>query len=192
MAQGGTHVHVHLDRADLAKAPVVASRSTAEGGFPFRSALRSVHARIASMKTLTAVCILTLLAVPARVRAGHELPYYPSFYPHEIRLEAAAAAGLGDALRAGRIHASPGANPFGGALPGDTGTGGSQGRGRGVGLGRGGCAPTPPSARRGAGKDGSTYTGCWPTTAPARWSVGRPSRFTTVLRRVSLRPLRNG
>src|SRR2546428_7047749 len=74
------------------------------------------------MKTLTAVCILTLLAVPTRVRAGHELPYYPSFYPHEIRLEAADAADLGDALRAGRIHASPGANPFGGALPADTAT----------------------------------------------------------------------
>jgi len=73
------------------------------------------------MKTLTAVCILTLLAVPARVRAGHELPYYPSFYPHEIRLEAADAADLGDALRAGRIHATPGENPFG-DLPTDTAT----------------------------------------------------------------------
>src|SRR2546428_9654959 len=117
MAQGGTHVHVHLDRADLAKAPVVASRSTAEGGFPFRSALRSVHARIASMKTLTAVCILTLLAVPARVRAGHELPYYPSFYPHEIRLQAADAADPPPALRARRGHARPPAHPLRGPAP---------------------------------------------------------------------------
>src|SRR2546426_6989035 len=37
--------------------------------------------------------------------------------------------------------------------------------------------------RRGAGKDGSTHSGCWPTTSPTRRSVGRPSRFTTALRR---------
>jgi len=99
------------------------------------------------MKTLTAVCILTLLAVPARVRAGHELPYYPSFYPHEIRLEAADAADLGDALRAGRIHASPGANPFGGALPADTATVASWGGYVVLTFGRDVIRSTAPAAR---------------------------------------------
>src|SRR2546427_2562363 len=98
------------------------------------------------MKTLTAVCILTLLAVPARVRAGHELPYYPSFYPHEIRLEAADAADLGGALRGGRIHASPGANPFGGAPPPDTAPGGSWGGGGVLTLCPGRIPPPPPPA----------------------------------------------
>src|SRR2546422_3996991 len=96
------------------------------------------------MKTLTAVCILTLLAVPARVRAGHELPYYPSFYPHEIRLQGADAADLGDGLRAGRVHASPGANPFRGALPPATAPRGPRGGGGRLALLRGGTRPPPP------------------------------------------------
>src|SRR3989475_6650856 len=68
------------------------------------------------MKTLTAVCILTLLAVPARVRAGHELPYYPSFYPHEIRLPAGWGAGPCPAPLGARQPAPPRAAPIGGAV----------------------------------------------------------------------------
>src|SRR3989441_8489632 len=100
------------------------------------------------MKTLTAVCILTLLAVPARVRAGHELPYYPSFYPHEIRLEAAGAPPLGDALRAGRVPARPRAHPFRGAPPPGTAPAPPRG-GHVVGaLCRDRIPPPPPPARR--------------------------------------------
>src|SRR2546422_3446820 len=98
------------------------------------------------MKTLTAVCILTLLAVPARVRAGHELPYYPSFYPHEIRLEAADAPPLGEALRAGRGPARPGADPFGGAPPPGPATGGPPGGGGRLALFPGHHPPPPPPA----------------------------------------------
>src|SRR2546428_9023211 len=79
------------------------------------------------MKTLTAVCILTLLAAPIRVRAGHELPYYPSFYPHEIRLEAADAPHLGAALRAGRVPPRPRPHPFRGAPPPGTAPAASRG-----------------------------------------------------------------
>jgi hypothetical protein len=53
---------------------------------------------------------LGIVFVPAE--AGHELPYYPSFYPQEIRIETmdakAAAASLGD----NALHAYIGETPF--------------------------------------------------------------------------------
>jgi hypothetical protein len=53
----------------------------------------------------------------ATARAGHESPFYPSFYPQEIRIEtldpAAARAGWGKA----RVHAYLGADPFSGVTP---------------------------------------------------------------------------
>src|SRR2546426_4880318 len=98
------------------------------------------------MKTLTAVCILTLLAVPIRVRAGHELPYYPSFYPHEIRLEGADAPALRDALPAGRVHPRPGAETFGRAPPPGKAPAGPPGGSVVATLCRGGIPSTPPPA----------------------------------------------
>ena len=34
-----------------------------------------------------------LMFFPAAVAAGHELPYYPSYYPQEIRIESIEASG---------------------------------------------------------------------------------------------------
>jgi hypothetical protein len=66
---------------------------------------------------------LLLLAGPRAAQAGHESPFYPSFYPQEIRIEtldpAAARAGWSKA----RVHAYVGGDPFSGsAPPADAGT----------------------------------------------------------------------
>lgn len=45
--------------------------------------------------------------------AGHELPYYPSFYPAEIRIEAMDPAAAGALLRKNSLHAYIGDDPFG-------------------------------------------------------------------------------
>lgn len=72
------------------------------------------------MRWLTAVSILALLAAPVPAHAGHELPYYPSFYPHEIQLTVVDPDGAAGALRGGRLHATPGSDPFSGTLPQET------------------------------------------------------------------------
>jgi hypothetical protein len=65
---------------------------------------------------LEAFAAVLALAFPAR--AGHELPFYPSYYPQEIRLEAMEPAAAAAPLRAGTLHAYLGADPFaGGRLP---------------------------------------------------------------------------
>jgi hypothetical protein len=49
-------------------------------------------------------------------RGGHELPVYPSFYPHEIAIETMAPERAADLLRDAKLHAYLGAGP---PLPGD-------------------------------------------------------------------------
>ncbi|HEU5393436.1 MAG TPA: hypothetical protein VFV36_01410, partial [Candidatus Methylomirabilis sp.] len=44
--------------------------------------------------------------------AGHELPYYPSFYPQEIRIEAMDPAAAGTLLQKNSLHAYIGDDPF--------------------------------------------------------------------------------
>ncbi|HEV8531591.1 MAG TPA: hypothetical protein VGT00_09255 [Methylomirabilota bacterium] len=52
--------------------------------------------------------------------AGHELPFYPSYYPQEIRLEALPAAAAAPLLKSAKLHAYVGADPFvGGRAPAD-------------------------------------------------------------------------
>lgn len=58
--------------------------------------------------------LLVALALASPARAGHELPFYPSYYPQEIRLEAMDPAAAPAPLRAGALHAYIGADPFGG------------------------------------------------------------------------------
>src|SRR5438445_12141462 len=71
-------------------------------------------------KGVAAAGLLAVVAAVVPVDAGHESPFYPSFYPHEIHLESvppAAAAGL---LRQASIHAFVGADPFDGrSVPAD-------------------------------------------------------------------------
>ncbi len=53
--------------------------------------------------------------------AGHESPFYPSYYPQEIRLQVLSPAAAGRPLERAAIHAYVGADPFAGhAAPPDT------------------------------------------------------------------------
>ena len=58
------------------------------------------------MKRLAAMLlVLGATAIVGVARGGHELPIYPSFYPHEIEIRSLAAADAVAPLRAGRIQA---------------------------------------------------------------------------------------
>ena len=58
----------------------------------------------------------------ASAEAGHELPFYPSFYPQEIRVKALEPGPAAAQLRTGTLHAYLGGDPFGGGrLPANVG-----------------------------------------------------------------------
>ena len=62
------------------------------------------------MKRVSAFTLVIIAAAAvSTVRGGHELPIYPSFYPHEIEIRTLAASDAADALRKGRIQAYVGA-----------------------------------------------------------------------------------
>jgi hypothetical protein len=59
---------------------------------------------------------------------GHELPYYPSYYPQEIRLESVEPSSAGPLLQKSAIHAYIGSDPFpSGTLPSGIGAATSLG-----------------------------------------------------------------
>jgi hypothetical protein len=58
-----------------------------------------------------------LVCAPS-ARAGHELPFYPGYYPQEIRVETLSPAAAAGQLRNSTLHAYVGLDPFsGGRLP---------------------------------------------------------------------------
>jgi hypothetical protein len=62
--------------------------------------------------------LLALLAPIGWARGGHEVPVYPSYYPHEIRIETVSPERTADLLREAKLHAYLGPEPgFPGALP---------------------------------------------------------------------------
>jgi hypothetical protein len=71
------------------------------------------------MKHLGAVAaLLVALAVVEVAKSGHEFPIYPSYYPHEIRIETSPPERAARALLESRIQAYIGREPhFTGALP---------------------------------------------------------------------------
>jgi hypothetical protein len=61
-----------------------------------------------------------MLLLAPLARSGHELPVYPSYYPHEIEIGVLEPQEAGDLLGKGKLHAYVGgAAGFGGALPKD-------------------------------------------------------------------------
>ena len=56
------------------------------------------------------VTTATLLFAPL-ARSGHELPVYPSYYPHEIEIAAVAPQRAGELIGAGKLHAYVGGMP---------------------------------------------------------------------------------
>ncbi len=59
-----------------------------------------------------ALAISVAVAIPAD--AGHEASFYPSYYPHEIRIESVAPSAAGRLLQQASIHAFIGSDPFAG------------------------------------------------------------------------------
>ena len=71
------------------------------------------------MRSFCTFVVLLLAAVLVTVAlGGHEVPIYPSFYPHEIEIRALASEQAADALLKADIHAYVGPPPrFAGSLP---------------------------------------------------------------------------
>ena len=67
-----------------------------------------------------AFVLLLALAVAPAARSGHELPVYPSFYPHEIEIATVTPERAAPLLLDGKIHAYVGSTPRFAAAPPDT------------------------------------------------------------------------
>src|SRR5437899_12616150 len=76
------------------------------------------------MKNHLAVAVLlSALAAVGPARSGHELPVYPSYYPHEIEIKTVAADEAGRLLAQSKIQAYLGNEPhFSGPAPDLLGT----------------------------------------------------------------------
>ena len=67
---------------------------------------------------VVAVTLGACLAWTVTARAGHEFPFYPSYYPQEITVSVMPPADAAPKLGDGSLHAYVGADPFhGGAAP---------------------------------------------------------------------------
>jgi hypothetical protein len=72
------------------------------------------------MKRLAATILVFGAALVTVARGGHELPIYPSFYPHEIKIKSLAPEEAAQPLRDGKIQAYVGSSlSFAGAPPAD-------------------------------------------------------------------------
>jgi hypothetical protein len=72
------------------------------------------------MKRLAATILVFGAALVTVARGGHELPIYPSFYPHEIEIKSLASEEAAQALRDGKIQAYLGSGlSFAAAPPAD-------------------------------------------------------------------------
>ena len=66
----------------------------------------------------TAAAVAAAGIIIGVARAGHELPVYPSYYPHEIAIETMTLERAADLLRNNKLHAYVGPQPdFSGDLP---------------------------------------------------------------------------
>jgi hypothetical protein len=69
---------------------------------------------------LAVACLLAAMVVPQLAKAGHESPFYPSFYPQEIRIETLDPPTAAASWPKARVHAYVGDNLFvGGPMPAD-------------------------------------------------------------------------
>ncbi len=65
------------------------------------------------------VLTAAVLLAATVARSGHELPVYPSYYPHEIEIAAMAPERAAELMRAGKLHAYVGGAPAFAAAPDD-------------------------------------------------------------------------
>jgi hypothetical protein len=81
---------------------------------------RETHWPLGSMK-IVATLLAVLLFSALVVSAGHELTFYPSYYPQEVTVRFVTPATAAALLRKNALHAYVGADPFaGGAAPAET------------------------------------------------------------------------
>jgi hypothetical protein len=66
------------------------------------------------LRGLARAAIVVLAAATTPAEAGHELPFYPSFYPQEIKIETVPPAAAAGRLQDSTLHAYIGADPFAG------------------------------------------------------------------------------
>ena len=73
---------------------------------------------------LRILAVLAVASLPASgARAGHELSFYPGYYPQEIRVETVAPSAAGALLAKSALHAYVGSDPFAGRkVPANIGT----------------------------------------------------------------------
>lgn len=69
-----------------------------------------MNLRSALILTTSALAAAAVLLAPA-ARSGHELPVYPSYYPHEIEIAAVDPRSAGERLAQGKLHAYVGGEP---------------------------------------------------------------------------------
>src|SRR5262245_21961127 len=69
------------------------------------------------MKARHVFGLVIALALVTVARSGHELPVYPSYYPHEIELASVAPERASEALQQGKLQAYVGSIRFAGAPP---------------------------------------------------------------------------
>ncbi len=73
------------------------------------------------MRSRRAIMVATAILLIAPVaRSGHELPVYPSYYPHEIEIATIAPERASELIRAGKLHAYVGGAPPVATAPRDT------------------------------------------------------------------------
>lgn len=78
--------------------------------------------------TVLLMAVLVMILSPTEAYPGHELPYYPSYYPQEIRVESVEPASAAALLQKSAIHAYIGPNPFpSGKIPASIGAAASFG-----------------------------------------------------------------
>lgn len=74
-----------------------------------------------SVPLRSVLVLLAWILVAAPARAGHEFPFYPSFYPQEIQIVAVEPPSAAEQLQKGSLHAYVGGDPFGERIPPNVG-----------------------------------------------------------------------
>src|SRR5262245_41595337 len=94
-----------------------------------RSSRQESRARRVARGALWLLGLVAVVCAPGdRASAGHELPFYPGYYPQEIRLETVAPATAGPLLAKSALHAYVGDDPFAGRkVPANVGSADSLG-----------------------------------------------------------------
>src|SRR4029450_5775977 len=102
LGQGRADVDLPLGRQDLAGHQSLAFRG---GRRPFMG--RRPRSRLEVARALASLLVF-LAALASRADAGHEIPYYPSFYPQEITLTVAEPGAVPGLFAKNAIHANLG------------------------------------------------------------------------------------